>query len=48
MHSKQEQEKKNKPNPYANNRGGRIIAPHTAEEEPRATIQTGKDLRVGK
>lgn len=35
-------------NPYATVGGGRIEAPHTPREEPKATRRTGTDLRTTK
>jgi hypothetical protein len=35
-----------KKNPYATVSGGKIEAPYKAEQ-PKATIKTGDDLRVG-
>ena len=37
---------KEKKNPYATNRGGKIEAPHApAANDPRATVKKGDDLR---
>ena len=48
MNKTHEKTPKATPNPYANNRGGRILAPHPATEEPKAVKTVGNDLRTGK
>ena len=34
-----------KANPYATNRGGRIVAPKPVTDEPASTVTKGNDLR---
>lgn len=35
-------------NPYATNQGGIIKAPKPVKNDPKSTIEKGKDLRNGK
>ena len=40
--------KKHTTNPYQTNKGGQILAPKKAQDEPRATKTCGDDLRIKK
>lgn len=39
---------KGKKNPYATTKGGVIKAPVKQNDEPKATVKTGDDLRIRK